>query len=188
MISREIKEWVLSRLAMVVRKQLVRGRASKGYYSNDGYPSAPDEPESADVAQRFGIYGVAREIPDNCEVIVLAIHGCSTNRVAVAERHPNEPEVEKGEVLLWTTFGQRLLLNKDGDVVVLPATGRDVRLGDSSAAAVDKVVTAGELRSILTSIKNHTHTETGTETGISGQLATISLAGSPNVKAKKPPP
>lgn len=186
MIAREIKAWVMSRLAMVVRKQLVRGRAAQGYYSNDGYPSAPDEPESADVSQRFGIYGVAREIPDNCEVIVLAIHGASTNRVAVAERHPAEPEIEQGEVLLWTTFGQRLLLNKDGDVVVLPAAGRSILLGDSSAAAVDKVVTASELRAILNTIKGHKHAETGTETAISGELATISLAGSPNVLAKKP--
>lgn len=186
MISKTIRSWVESKLWAVVRKQMTRGRTARGYYSMDGYQAAPDEPESTDSSQRFGHYGFLSEVPNNCEVIVLAIHGAASNRVGVAERHPNEPELQGGEVLLWTEYGQRVLLDKNGDVVIYPKTGGEVRIGDSSASNVDKVVTAQELRSILNLIKNHQHPETGTTTAMSPTLATISLAGSPNVKATKP--
>ena len=158
MIPRSIQEWVKGKLASIGRKHLVRGRSSASFYSLDAYQAGTDEPESADEAQRFQHYGFLSEVPDHCEGITLAVHGCATNRVAIAERQGQEPSIERGEVVLWTPAGQRVLLTKDGDVVVYPKTGRDVILGTDSAGGADKVVTEGRLQDILDTIAGHNHT------------------------------
>lgn len=188
MIPKALREWIEARLASVVRKQLARGRSDARTYATDGYPSGTDEPESGDEAARFQHYGFVSELPDNCELITLAIHGRASNRVAVAERHPNEPELQKGEVGLWMVGGQRVILTKDGDVVIYPKTGRDVIVGTSSKAAADKVVTESTLQAALDVIASHRHDvpPMGGTTTTSTELVDLSVEGSPNVFATKP--
>lgn len=180
------KEWVRNWCARLVRKVTVRGRAAAGYYSTDGYRAAPTEPEQAMSVQRFGVYGIASECPDGTESIVLAIGGGASNRVSVAELPQGAPELQLGEVAIWSQHGQRVLLRQDGDVVVLPKPGRKVLLGTEDGAAVDKVITESALKTALDLVAAHTHPESGTTTGTASTLSGLAVTGSPNVAATKP--
>jgi 2-polyprenyl-3-methyl-5-hydroxy-6-metoxy-1,4-benzoquinol methylase/phage gp45-like len=77
----------------------------------EGYQSAPDEPTQNIVAKRVQHYGFTSEPPDGAEVIAVAIGGGASNRAAIAETVVGEPEIQNREVLLWSQFGQRVLLD-----------------------------------------------------------------------------
>ena len=123
--------------------------------------------------------------------MAVAVGGGATNRVAVAEYSTNTPEIEEGEVVLWTKAGQRVLLNEDGDVVVYPANGRNVILGSASGGDCDPVVTRGELNSVLSSLRiaynSHLHpTPNGNSSAPTATITSLSVDASPNVYARKP--
>ena len=107
MITQELKTY----LTRLTRKLILRGRAAVGYYSMEGYQSAPDEPTQNIVAKRTQHYGFVSEPPDGAEVVAVAIGGGASNRAAIAETVTGEPEIENKEVLLWSEFGQRVLLD-----------------------------------------------------------------------------
>jgi len=172
----------------MVRLTTIRGRDAKGIYSCDGYRH-PDDPESVVVAKRAQHYGLCSEPPNDgtCVAVAVAVGGGASNRVAVAEYSTNTPEIEVGEVMLWTKFGQRVLLNKDGDVVVVPAAGRKVLIG--SATGTDPVVLKSELNSVLSTVRtwlnSHTHpTPSGASSAPSTPISTLSVSGSSNTEAK----
>ena len=107
MITQELKTY----LTRLTRKLILRGRAAVGYYSMEGYQSAPDEPTQNIVAKRVQHYGFVSEPPEGAEVVAVAIGGGASNRAAIAETVTGEPEIENKEVLLWSEFGQRVLLD-----------------------------------------------------------------------------
>ena len=190
MIAPVIRDWIRNRLASMVRLTTIRGRDAKGIYSCDGYRHL-DDPESVVVAKRAQHYGLCSEPPNDgtCVAVAVAVGGGASNRVAVAEYSTNTPEIEEGEVVLWTKFGQRLLLNKDGDVIVIPAAGRKMLLG--SATGTDPVVLKSELNSQLSTLKTwlngHTHpvpAGPGTSSVASTPIGTLSVSGSSNTEAK----
>lgn len=190
MIAPAIRDWIRNRLASMVRLTTIRGRDAKGIYSCDGYRH-PDDPESVVVAKRGQHYGICSEPPNDgtCVAVAVAVGGGASNRVAVAEYSTNTPEIEEGEVLLWTKFGQRVLLNKDGDVVVVPAAGRKVLIG--SATGTDPVVLKSELNSLLSTVRtwlnSHTHpvpAGPGTSSAPSTPIGSLSVSGSSNTEAK----
>lgn len=190
MIVPAIRDWIRNRLASMVRLTTIRGRDAKGIYSCDGYRH-PDDPESVVVAKRAQHYGLCSEPPNDgtCVAVAVAVGGGASNRVAVAEYSTNTPEIEEGEVMLWTKFGQRVLLNRDGDVVVVPAAGRKVLIG--SATGTDPVVLKSELNSVLSTVRtwlnSHTHpvpAGPGTSSAPSTPIGSLSVSGSSNTEAK----
>ena len=137
MNAQEIKTYC----ARFVRKLILRGRAADGYYSMEGYASAPNEPQQAPTAKRAQHYGFTSEPPDGAEVIALAINGGASNRVAVAETVVNEPEIENKEVLLWSEFGQRIHLDKNLQIRLDNGNGGTVVMnGDATNITQDAAV------------------------------------------------
>ena len=192
MIAPAIRDWVRNKLASMVRLTTIRGRDSKGIYSCDGYRH-PDDPESVVVAKRGQHYGFCSGPPNDgtCVAVAVAVGGGASNRISVAEYSTNTPEIEEGEVVLWTQAGQRVLLNKDGDVIVYPAAGRNVILGSASGGDCDPVVTKSELNTLLSSLRTaynaHLHpTPSGNSSAPTVTIASLSVDASPNVYAKKP--
>lgn len=182
-----IRRWVQTWCARLIRKLQIRGRSGTGFYSTDNSGAAPSDGDVGMTAQRYQLYGITSEPPSGTECIVLAVNGGSSNRVAVAELPQNVPAIEADEVLIWAKAGQRVLLNKDGDVIVTPATGRKVYLG--SATGTDPVALKSELNSVLSSVRtwlnSHTHpTPSGASSAPSVPIATMSVAGSSNTEAK----
>jgi len=162
-------------LARFCRKQIIRGRAAAGYYSTEGYATAPDEPQSADVAKRAQHYGLVTEPPEGTECVTVAIGGGASCRISVAEYTTDEPEIEAGEVLLWARTGQRILLTKDGDVVITPKAGRHILLGGTDAN--DPVVTKSTFDNFVATYNGHAHlpgTLTAGATPVTGTTATPS--------------
>jgi len=140
-ISQELKTYCAS----FVRKLILRGRAAVGYFSMEGYQSAPDEPTQAITAKRAQHYGLTTEAPDGAEVVVLAINGGASNRVAVAEYTTDEPEIENGEVLLWARTGQRLLLDKDRRIRLDNGDGGTLVMDGDTTTASQNLVVARDL-------------------------------------------
>lgn len=179
-----------------VRRLTVRGRSAAGWYSCEGYQSAPDEPQQTVKARRAAHFGFVSEMPDGGEAILIAVNGGPDNRVAVADIVTDDPAIESGEVCLWTRNGQRVLLDKNGDVIIYPKAGGKVLIGDSSAGNCDAVVTKSELNAclqvIVNSLNGHTHSSPSGSTGGSqaplydGSPNYFKVNGSPNVNAKKP--
>ena len=141
MITQELKTY----LTRLTRKLILRGRAAVGYFSMEGYQSAPDEPQQAITAKRAQHYGFTSEPPDGAEIIALAINGGATNRVAVAETVVGEPEIENKEVLLWSEFGQRVLLDKNYRVDIDNGNGGTVEVAGFTTTIADDAVVARNL-------------------------------------------
>lgn len=135
--SQEIKTY----LARLVRKLILRGRAATSYYSLEGYQSAPDEPVQNIIAQRYQHYGLLSEPPDGAEVIALAINGGASNRIGIAEHVTDEPTLQDQEVLLWSRYGQRLLLDNNSRVNVNNGDGGSIVVeGDTTTISQDMTV------------------------------------------------
>lgn len=135
-VSQEFKTYC----ARFVRKLILRGRAATGFYSMEGYQSAPDEPQQNIVAKRAQHYGFLSEAPDGAEVIALAINGGASNRVGIAETVTDEPTIAQDEVLLWARPGQRLLLDKDKRVSIGNGNGGTVIIDGNTTTITDDVV------------------------------------------------
>lgn len=140
-ISQELKTYCAS----FVRKLILRGRAAVGYFSMEGYQSAPDEPTQAITAKRAQHYGLTTEAPAGAEVVVLAIGGGASNRVAIAEYLTDEPEIENGEVLLWSRTGQRVLLDKNGRISLDNGDGGTVVVDGDTTTVSQNLVVARDL-------------------------------------------
>ena len=163
--------------ARFIRKLIIRGRKMTGYFSTEGYQGAPSDPDQAQGIKRAQHYGFVSEPPDGTECLVLAINGGASNRVSVAEWTTDEPEIDVPgmEVLVWCRNGQRILLNKDGDVVIYPKAGRNVLLG--GADANDPVVTKSTFDNFVSTFNGHAHlpgTFTAGATPVTGTSATPS--------------
>jgi phage gp45-like len=141
MITQELKTYV----SRFVRKLILRGRAAVGYYSMEGYQSAPDEPTQNIVAKRVQHYGFVSEPPDGAEVIAVAIGGGASNRAVIAETVIGEPEIEDKEVLLWSEFGQRVLLDKNYRVDIDNGNGGTVEVAGFTTTISDDAVVARDL-------------------------------------------
>lgn len=182
-----IRRWVQTWCARLIRKLQIRGRSDTGFYSTDNSGAAPSDGDVGMTAQRYQLYGITSEPPPGTECIVLAVNGGSSNRVAVAELPQNVPAIEADEVLLWAKAGQRILLTRDGDIVVTPAAGRKVLLG--SATGTDPVVLKSELNSVLSTVRTwlngHIHpTPSGASSAASTPIGSLSVSGSSNTEAK----
>jgi phage gp45-like len=110
----------------------------------EGYQSAPDEPTQNIVAKRVQHYGFTSEPPDGAEVIAVAIGGGASNRAAIAETVVGEPEIQNREVLLWSQFGQRVLLDAalqiradNGNGGLLVMNGETTNITQDAAIARD---------------------------------------------------
>lgn len=187
MLTDAVKNWVRTWSSRLIRKLQIRGRADTGYYGVDNSGADPSDGDVGMTVQRYQLYGLTSEPPSGTECVVLAVNGGATNRVAVAELPQNVPAIEADEVLLWAKAGQRILLTRDGDIVVTPAAGRKVLLG--SATGTDPVVLKSELNSLLSTVRTwlngHIHpTPSGASSAASTPIGSLSVSGSSNTEAK----
>lgn len=131
--------------------------------------------------------------PASAEALVISVGGNPQHRLALlfdrTTRYKGELAV--GEVALHMGHGDQLVLLKaNGDVVITPATGRNVYLGDDGATK--RVALADEVDARFATIKTlyNTHTHAGVTVGPGSTGTTPSVIGtlaptnSSNVYAK----
>lgn len=142
------------------------------------------------------------------QAVVLAPRSGSANAVAVAcddlttgpqpadELEPVIYEAagstitfdKSGSVEINTASGAKALLDSDGNIWLIPKTGKQVNAGTGITAQLDKLVTHSELQTALDLVAGHVHPVSGASTGASPTLTppALTINGSPNCYARKP--
>jgi phage gp45-like len=175
-------------LAGLIRRTLLATPSADGFVEVEGWGSEAGEPEGSYTARIIQHYGFWSHVPEGAETVVVAVAGGSANGAVVATELPGtKPEIEKGEVAIFSKFGQKILLDKDGNVIITPKSGAKVLLGDSTGT--DPVVLKSELNSVLSTVRTwlngHIHpTPSGTSSVATTPIGTLSVSGSPNTEAK----
>jgi phage baseplate assembly protein V len=101
-------------------------------------------------------YGFASLPDDDAEAVALFVGGSRDNGVVTAEQgNPEDiPKLEKGEVSLFSRFGQKIVLKKDGSILIVPKEGEIVRVESDVEFTGDlKVLCDG----IFITMQNHQH-------------------------------
>lgn len=139
------------------------------------------------VMQHYGFASVPKK---GFECVAVFVGGARDNGVCVATQGaPSKiPALAAGEVAIFSEFGQTVILDKDGNVQVTPATGKDIVfngrviakndvISEGKLLAVDevaaKVVKAGSSYTDLTAVHLSTHTHP-----VSGSATTGPVPGS----------
>lgn len=142
------------------------------------------------------------------QAVVLAPRSGSANAVAVAcddlttgpqPADELEPVIydaagstitfdKSGSVEINTASGAKALLDSDGNIWMIPKTGKRVNAGTGITAQLDKLVTHSELQTALDLVAGHVHPVSGASTGASPTLTppALTINGSPNCYARKP--
>lgn len=142
------------------------------------------------------------------QAVVLAPRSGSANAVAVAcddlttgpqPADELEPVIydaagstitfdKSGSVEINTASGATALLDSDGNIWLIPKTGKRVNAGTGITAQLDKLVTHSELQTALDLVAGHVHPVSGASTGASPTLTppALTINGSPNCYARKP--
>ena len=142
------------------------------------------------------------------QAVVLAPRSGSANAVAVAcddlttgpqPADELEPVIydaagstitfdKSGSVEINTASGAKALLDSDGNIWLIPKTGKRVNAGTGITAQLDKLVTHSELQTALDLVAGHVHPVSGASTGASPTLTppALTINGSPNCYARKP--
>ena len=142
------------------------------------------------------------------QAVVLAPRSGSANAVAVAcddlttgpqPADELEPVIydaagstitfdKSGSVEINTASGAKALLDSDGNIWLIPKTGKQVNAGTGITAQLDKLVTHSELQTALDLVAGHVHPVSGASTGASPTLTppALTINGSPNCYARKP--
>ncbi len=187
-LKRALRDWFKEMLAPLIRKQTLGTASADGFEEAEGWGAETGEPDYTYSVRRMQHYGFASDVPAGAEILSVSVTGGSNNRTYVASELPNtRPGLEGGEVALYSKYGQIIRLTKDGNIVLVPAAGSSLLLGDGSEAACDAVITESKLQLKLDTIKTHTHP---TPAGASSQSAelnvpgALTITGSPNTKAK----
>ncbi len=94
-------------------------------------------------------YGFASVPNADSEGVALFVGGARDNGVVIASQCDASkiPALEKGEVALFSEFGQSVILKKDGSVSVTPASGKDIVFNGRVISTAD-IVAEGGLKSV----------------------------------------
>ena len=187
---RSLVDFLRNYLAGLIRRTLIATPSPDGHIEVEGWGSEAGEEEGSYTARVFQHYGFWSHVPEGAEAVVVAVNGGSANGVVVGtELLGIKPSLEKGEVAIFSKFGQKILLDKDGNVIITPKSGAKVLLGD--ATGTDPVVLKSELNSVLSTVRtwlnSHTHpvpTGPGTSSAPSSPIGSLSVSGSSNTEAK----
>lgn len=185
---RALVDFLRNYLAGLIRRTLIATPSADGHIEVEGWGSEAGEEEGSYTARIFQHYGIASHVPEGAEAVVVAVNGGSANGAVVATELPGtRPALDKGEVAVYSKFGQKILLDKDGNVIITPKEGSKVLLG--SATGTDPVVLKSELNSLLSTVRTwlngHIHpTPSGASSAPSTPIGTLSVSGSQNTEAK----
>lgn len=110
------------------------------------------EDEDIDEAEHHQSYGFSSVPLEGAEAVVVFPNGDRGHPlvVAVSDRRYRPTGGQPGEVTVYNSTGAKVTITKDGDIVAVPAAGREVRLGSGSAS--DPPALASELEAIKTAI------------------------------------
>lgn len=154
-VSREVLEHVEKIVFRVARRAILAVTSATGDDFAEGYQAAPSDPQGQSGARKFQHYGFRSRPPARSEIIALALHGKTSNRVYVAsEASGAGPEdQEDGEVEIYSQAGQRIRLRQDGSLLLQVASGAQAQLrADGSVLLVDSSGGLAQLKAGLLTV------------------------------------
>jgi phage baseplate assembly protein V len=131
--------------------------------------------ETVDDGERFQSYGFSSVPLSGAEAVVVFPGGNRDHPlvIAVDDRRHRPTGLEAGEVAVYTSAGARILLTKDGDIVVSAAAGRKVMV-DDGAGGTEPLITKSQFAA-------HTHP---TGVGPSGPPDNAATSGTTVIESK----
>lgn len=151
MISAAVKDWVRQYTARHIKWAVLAVSSIDGYEEIEGEEQGSENAYQL-PARRFQHYGYRSRPPVGSEMICVAPAGGESQRVSIAsEKSGQGPDSqEEGEVEVYSKFGQRVTLDKDGAITI---TGKaTVKIDQNgkvtidAAAGQDVQVNGGTLR------------------------------------------
>ena len=126
-VGLEILESILHRLRLLVGRCVV----SATRYEADGLVADTEllVGEKRRSLEIFGLYGFSSRPKGDASGVALFVGGSRDNGVVVATRGDGKEmsvELSPGEVLVHSPFGQKILLDKDGNVKISVAAGKRI--------------------------------------------------------------
>jgi len=127
------KQWAMR----LVRKATLAVSSADRHEQIDGHVTDEDDPDYQQPVLRFQWYGF-RSRPGagpGTELITVAPEGGTSQRVAVAGEVSGQgpTDQEDWEVEIYCKYGQRIRLNKNGQILIDAASGQDIILNQGSA-------------------------------------------------------
>lgn len=165
-ILNPIRNAISGMIARAVVRSFKNSKGSSGPVVSVALPGQ----ELHDDVLFFQHYGYASRPPKGSEIVLLFPGGCRGAGVAMgSQSKPGDiPQLEEGESCLYSKFGQKVVLKKDGSIVLTPASGKRVRIespldvvgdvnstGEVSAKCVDNA--AGVVSAAAFHLSSHTH-------------------------------
>lgn len=94
-------------------------------------------------------YGFASRPDSGAKAVALFVGGSRDNGVVVATQGAPSgiPDLDDGEVAVFSRYGQKILLDKDGNVQVIPASGKDV-IFEGRVVAKDDIISESNILSV----------------------------------------
>lgn len=132
------REFVRQFVARIVRWGIVAARPEKGFIRMEGRETDPEEPLYQEVLRFLQQYGFRSCPRPGSEMAAVSVLGATNNRICVATETPGTgPEdQEEGEVELYAAFGQRVILDKDGQITIT-AKNATVKLDQDGNITID---------------------------------------------------
>lgn len=89
-------------------------------------------------------YGIASRPLKGCRVFMAFLGGDRGHGVCIGSRGKKLPSIEEGEVAVYSDFGSKILLKKDGSISLFPSTGKRVRV-ESDLDVAGNLNSSGEV-------------------------------------------
>lgn len=136
-----LKHWVKQWTTRFVRYGLLAQTEATGFDQMEGTQGSPDDPPFQHPVRRFQHYGFRSRPRVGAELICVAPRGGASNRVSVASEVPGAgPQAqEEGEVELYSEFGQRIILAKDGTITLQEPQGGKATLAQKTLSVEQTV-------------------------------------------------
>jgi len=142
---------------------------------------ADDHELDSQAGWHFGFYSRPK---DNARGVVLKADGQGNTSFLICWRDKQyEMTLEKGEVGIQNAFEAKILLDKNGDIIQTPKSGRKVYVGGSSGT--EPAVLGDSLQTRLADLESkflaHVHTNgtlTSPSGNVTGAMDTASVSGS----------
>lgn len=110
-------------------------------------------------------YGIVSKPNKSSEAVVLFIGGARDNGIVISSQGDTSkiPNIQNGEVALFSEYGQTILLKNDGSIVATPKSGKAYRIESDVEVTGDLKVLCDGAKFVT--MQNHQHpTPTGTAT------------------------
>lgn len=200
---------IMGRLYNLVGYRRISSASSNGQNDRvEGPPARVGEKPRAEGARRMYPWGMDSRHPEGCESVTVSPLGGSQSFIIGADHPTAAPDhadanwtmILHNEVAgTWVKLrkdggvqvegkGARIEITKDGDITIVPATGKTIRLGDAADVNLDTVVLYSEMKAnydeFVGKYNGHSHAGNGVAPAAPMLAATLSNVGSSNVKAK----